>query len=72
MSSAPVLWEYMTAKLRLRGLLGGKIDQADLDGILKKAGEEGWELVSMVATNLYQGRTQDAALVFKRPKISDA
>ena len=47
--------------------LGGKIDQKQLDVVLKEAGGAGWELVSMIATNLYQGRTQDVALVFKRP-----
>ena len=30
---------------------------------------DGWELVSALSTALYQGRTQDAALIFKRPKI---
>ncbi len=61
-------WEYRTEKLKLYGVLGGKIDQGELDKLLKEAGDDGWELVSMVATNLYQGRTQDTALVFKRPK----
>ncbi len=68
MTSAPMLWEYKTAKLKLRGFVGGTIDQSDLDNLLEEAGIQGWELVSIVATNLYQGRTQDAALVFKRPK----
>ena len=71
MTGAVALWEYRTEKLKLRGVLGGKIDQAQLDGLLKEAGDEGWELVSMIATNLYQGRTQDTALVFKRPKLAD-
>ncbi len=68
MTSGLLNWEYRTEKLKLRGVLGGKIDQKQLDGILVEAGEAGWELVSMIATNLYQGRTQDVALVFKRPK----
>lgn len=68
MIGAVARWEYRTEKLKLRGILGGKINQGELDEMLKEAGEEGWELVSMVSTNLYQGRTQDTALVFKRPK----
>lgn len=68
MTSTPAKWEYKTAKLKLRGFLGGKIDQDQLEHILTHSGEEGWELVSMVTANLYQGRTQDAVLVFKRPK----
>ena len=67
MTGNGILWEYRTEKLKLRGILGGKIDQKQLDVVLKEAGGAGWELVSMIATNLYQGRTQDVALVFKRP-----
>jgi len=65
-------WEYKTVKLSLRGFLGGKIDQREVDSILTEHGEQGWELVSVFATALYQGRTQDAAMVFKRPKASAA
>jgi hypothetical protein len=68
MMNGPLNWEYRTEKLKLRGVLGGKIDQTQLDVILEEAGGAGWELVSMIATNLYQGRTQDVAMVFKRPK----
>ncbi|MGF1610945.1 MAG: DUF4177 domain-containing protein [Kiloniellales bacterium] len=70
MTTGPVQWEYKTVKLRLRGLLGGKIDQDELDGILNQAGREGWELVTVFATALYQGRTQDAAMVFKRRRVT--
>ena len=67
MTGNGTFWEYRTEKLKLRGILGGKIDQKQLDVVLTEAGGAGWELVSMIATNLYQGRTQDVALVFKRP-----
>lgn len=70
MTTAPVQWEYKTIKLKLRGLLGGKIDQKEVDGILTEAGQDGWELVTVFATALYQGRTQDAAMVFKRRKVT--
>lgn len=70
MTTGPVQWEYKTVKLRLRGLLGGKIDQEELDGMLNQAGREGWELVTVFATALYQGRTQDAAMVFKRRRVT--
>ena len=36
--------------------------------LLEESGREGWELVTILATALYQGRTRDAALVFKRPR----
>ena len=64
---AQVQWEYKSVKLRLRGFLGGKIDQEELERMLNDCGAEGWELVSALSTALYQGRTQDAALIFKRP-----
>lgn len=72
MATAPVQWEYRTLKLKLRGLLGGKIDQNELDGILNELGRDGWELVTVFATALYQGRTQDAAMVFKRRRVTQA
>lgn len=70
MTTGPVQWEYKTVKLRLRGFLGGQIDKDELDGILNQAGREGWELVTVFATALYQGRTQDAAMVFKRRRVT--
>lgn len=70
MTTGPVQWEYKTVKLELGGFLGGKIDQAQLDSILEEFGLEGWELVTVFATALYQGRTQDAAMVFKRRRVT--
>lgn len=70
MTTGPVQWEYKTVKLKLGGFLGGKIDQAQLDSILEESGLEGWELVTVFATALYQGRTQDAAMVFKRRRVT--
>lgn len=62
------LWEYKSVKLKLRGFLGGRVDQDQLDQRLNEAGAEGWELVTGIATALYQGRTKDTVLIFKRPK----
>ena len=63
-----IQWEYKTEKLKLGDFLGGKINKDTLDQILNEAGAAGWELVSVLATALYQGRTQDVAILFKRPK----
>ena len=71
MTTAPLQWEYKTVKLKLGGFLGGKIDQNQLDAILEQSGREGWELVTVFATALYQGRTQDAAMVFKRRLVTE-
>ena len=70
MTTAPLQWEYKTIKLKLHGFLGGKIDQDEVNAILNEAGREGWELITVFATALYQGRTQDAAMVFKRRKLT--
>ncbi len=71
-SAGVTYWDYKTVKLRLGGFLGGKIDQPELDRILDEASGEGWELVQVLATALYQGRTQDAVLIFKRPRAARA
>ena len=69
LQAVQIEWEYKAVKLRLRGFLGGKIDQEELERTMNEIGADGWELVSALSTALYQGRTQDAALIFKRPKI---
>jgi hypothetical protein len=61
-------WDYKIIKISLGGILGGKIDEAELAAQLEEAGGDGWELMSVLTTALYQGRTQDAALIFKRPR----
>lgn len=60
-------WEYKSIKLKLKGVLGGLVDQKELDQTLAEAGGEGWELVTVLVTALYQGRTKDAVAIFKRP-----
>jgi hypothetical protein len=57
--------------LELGGFLGGRIDKDSLDGTLNEIGAEGWELVATMTTALYQGRTQSATLIFKRPVSDD-
>ena len=72
MDASAQLWEYKSVKLKLHGFLGGRVDQDHLDHLLNEAGAEGWELVTGIATALYQGRTKDTVLIFKRPKTSEA
>lgn len=67
MSNMHTNWEYKTVKLKLRGILGGKFREDEVSQVLNENGSEGWELVSTLSTALYQGRTQNAALIFKRP-----
>jgi hypothetical protein len=61
-------WEYMTVLADARGgFLGGKFDAQALTDRLNALGAEGWELVTAVDTNMYEGRTRDLVLLLKRP-----
>ena len=66
-TSPATTWEYKSIKLKLGGVLGGRVDQKELDRTLAEAGGEGWELVTVLVAALYQGRTKDAVAIFKRP-----
>ena len=62
-------WEYRTVKVAAKGwLMGGNLDEAELDQMLNELGDHGWELVSIVATSKGHGQTRDVAAVLKRPK----
>ena len=67
MATPVTTWQYKSIKLKLKGFLGGRVDQESLDKALAEAGAEGWELVTVLVTALYQGRTKDAVAIFKRP-----
>jgi hypothetical protein len=60
-------WEYMTLMLPASGFfLGGKIDAQKLTDRLNRLGNEGWELVNVFDTNMYQGQTREVFAVLKR------
>jgi Domain of unknown function (DUF4177) len=58
-------FEYKTLKTREKGFWSGKIDTNELELYLNKMGFEGWELVSAVETNTYQGGTNEIVFVLK-------
>jgi hypothetical protein len=61
-------WEYLTVMLAAKGFwLGGKLDGEAFTGKLNELGEQGWELVSVFDTTMYDGETRDVVAVFKRP-----
>jgi hypothetical protein len=68
-------WEYMTwtttdakAGRSVRLVNGGRLEAYPLEHpALVEAGEQGWELVSVVSA----GSRQDHTLYFKRPKAED-
>jgi hypothetical protein len=61
------IWEYKTVKLETKGLLGGKVDEAQLDTMMNDLGREGWELAAALDTNQAYGQTRDVVAIFKRP-----
>jgi len=61
-------WQYKTLKLRATGLLGGKIDESQLDAMMNELGSDGWELAAAFDTNELYGDTRDVVVLFKRPK----
>ena len=56
-----------TIKLRATGLLGGKLDEAQLDRAMNELGQQGWELTTAFDTNEAYGSTRDVVVLFKRP-----
>lgn len=62
-------WEYKTLEFEAKGFwVGGIVDTDLLNDELNKVGADGWELVSMVNTNQYQGASRKIIAVFKRKK----
>ncbi len=60
-------FEYKTLTTKEeRGFWSSKMDTATLEMRLNKLGSEGWELVSVVETNRYEGSTNEIIFVFKR------
>ena len=61
-------WEYKTLKVEPKGLMGGKVDEAQLDRVMNEFGAQGWELATAFGTDVAGGGTRDVVLIFKRPK----
>ena len=61
-------WEYRTLKLHAQQGWGGEFDEQAFDRMLNELGEQGWELVSTLDTNLGGGGTRYLVAVFKRPR----
>ena len=62
-------WEYLIITAERSGLF--KSGSVDFENVLQKIqnlGDEGWELVSTMDTNLSHGKTENVVLFFKRPK----
>ena len=61
-------WEYRVALLNVTGWFGPNIDVDQLGQYLNAAGDEGFELVSVVDINRGQGVTEGLLARLKRPR----
>ena len=61
-------WEYTSFKVGTSGFSGGILDVENFNDELNEFGEQGWELVSCISTNMGHGATRDVVAVFKRRK----
>jgi len=59
-------FEYRTMVYDTHGMMGGKINEKDFQDKLNMFGENGWELVSSVATNQGNGYTRSIISIFKK------
>ena len=59
-------YEYRTKVIDAKGLMGGKVNVAELDSALNEMGREGWRLVEKTASNQGFGDTRYIICVFMR------
>lgn len=67
LSQPIVRWEYRVMALQVGGLFAPNVDLDQLGNYLNGAGDEGWELVTVVDINHGQGRTVELVGIMKRP-----
>jgi hypothetical protein len=60
-------FEYHLQKYDATGILGGKVDLAQMDIEFSRLGRDGWELVSIFDTNAGHGESRWIVATFKRP-----
>ena len=68
LSQPGVRWEYRVAQINVTGFFGPTIDVDQLGEYLNQAGNDGWELVSMVDVNRGNGATSELIITLKRPR----
>lgn len=60
-------FEYKTLRIKEEfGFWRNKIHTSNLEFDLNEFGLQGWELVSVVETNRYEGSTNEIIFIFKR------
>ena len=63
-------FEYRILDVIAGGFWGGKIDAQELTDKLNELGREGWEVVSTVDLNRYEGGTKGLLVMLKREATS--
>ncbi|MCU0494667.1 MAG: DUF4177 domain-containing protein [Chloroflexaceae bacterium] len=62
-----VRWEYRVMSMNVDGFFGPHLDVNELGQYLNQAGNEGWELVTVLPVQRGEGRTSDLVGILKRP-----
>lgn len=63
-----IRWEYMVLDSRVTNFFQPNLDGVALTSRLNELGEQGWEVVSMSAMEMTDGRTRDMVIVLKRAR----
>jgi hypothetical protein len=61
-------WEYRVMLMGVEGFFGPKVDVDQLGQFLNEAGDDGWELLSVVPITRGEGRTAELMGVLKRKR----
>lgn len=59
-------FRYKVVTFETRGFCGGKVDEPRLEELLNREGSDGWELVSVTASNESYGATKVLVCTFKK------
>ncbi len=59
-------YEYKILKTKPEGFWKNQVESEKLEGEINNMGSEGWELVSVMDTNMGHGHTNEILLFFKR------
>jgi hypothetical protein len=61
-------WEYRVMLMGVEGFFGPKVDLDQLGAYLNEAGNQGWELVTVVPITRGEGRTAELMGMLKRKR----
>ena len=65
-------FEYQTKVIDTKlSFMGGKVDPESFDQVLNDLGNDGWELLEVVASNQGFGDTRSLVCIFKRENTGE-